>query len=50
MNDINKRLHWTTTMTEKIMLGIIGALTVLAAGCDVWDMWIERNIDLADLF
>ena len=48
--EINKKLHWTTTITEKIMLGGIGGLTVLAAVCDVWDMWIARNIDLADLF
>ena len=48
--EINKKLHWTTTITEKIMLGGIGGLTVLAAGCDVWDMWLARNIDLADLF
>tara|TARA_Y100000004_G_scaffold171179_1_gene206933 strand:- start:753 stop:1151 length:399 start_codon:yes stop_codon:yes gene_type:complete len=48
--EINKKLHWTTTITEKFMLGGIGGLTVLAAGCDVWDMWLARNIDLADLF
>ena len=48
--EIKKKLHWTTTITEKIMLGGIGGLTVLAAGCDVWDMWLARNIDLADLF
>ena len=50
MNKLNKRLHWTTTITEKLMLGGIGALTVLAAACEVWDMWLIRNIDLADLF
>ena len=41
---LNQRLHWTTTVTEKIMLGGIGALTVLAAVCEVWDMWILRKI------
>ena len=50
MNNLNKRLHWTTTITEKVMLGGIGFLTVLAAGCEVWDMWIDQNIELADLF
>ena len=50
MNDINKRLHWTTTLTEKVMLGGIGILTVLAAFCEVWDMWLARDIALADLF
>jgi len=43
-------LHWTTTITEKIMLGGIGGLTVLAAAFDVWDMFLARNIELADLF
>ena len=28
---LNQRLHWTTTITEKLMLGGIGILTVLAA-------------------
>ena len=37
-------------MTEKIMLGGIGCLTVLAACLDVYDIFLERNIELADLF
>ena len=32
------------------MLAFIGMLTVVAAGCAVWDMWLARNIQLADLF
>jgi len=47
---MKNRLHWTTTLTEKGMLAFIGVLTVLAAACDVWDMWLVRNIELADLF
>ncbi len=47
---LNKRLHWTTTITETIMLGGIGGLTVLAAGLDVWEMVLARKIELADLF
>ena len=47
---LNERLHWTTTITEKVMLAGIGGLTVLAAVCEVWDMWLLRNIELADLF
>ena len=31
---LNQKLHWTTTVTEKIMLGGIGGLTVVAAGFD----------------
>tara|TARA_B100001057_G_scaffold139773_1_gene139434 strand:+ start:262 stop:675 length:414 start_codon:yes stop_codon:yes gene_type:complete len=49
-NKLNEHLHWTTTITEKLMLGGIGGLTVLAAACEVWDMWLLRNIELADLF
>ena len=47
---VNSRLHWTTTLTEKGMLAFIGMLTVVAAGSAVWDMWIAKNIQLADLF
>ena len=43
-------LHWTTVVTEKIMLAIIGILTTVAAGMDVYDMFLARNIELADLF
>ena len=47
---LNQRLHWTTTITEKVMLGGIGALTVVAALLEVWGMWEARSIALADLF
>ena len=47
---LNQHLHWTTTITEKIMLGGIGALTVVAASLEVMGMWGNRNIELADLF
>ena len=50
MENLNKRLHWTTTVTEKVMLGGIGILTILAALYEVYDMWLARNIELADLF
>ena len=46
----NERLHWTTTVTEKLMLGGIGGLTVVAAANEVWGMWLLKNIELADLF
>ena len=49
-NKLNKQLHWTTVYTEKVLLGFIGILTVVAAGLDVWDMFLARKIDLADLF
>ena len=47
---LNERLHWTTTMTEKLMLGGIGGLTVVAADKEVWGMWLVKNIELAYLF
>ena len=47
---LNEKLHWTTTITEKIMLGGIGGLTVVAALLEVWGMWEARTIALADLF
>ena len=43
-------LHWTTVVTEKVMLAIIGILTTVAAGMDVYDMWLAKDIELADLF
>ena len=46
----NNRLHWTTVMTEKGMLSIIGILTVVAAGLDVYSMIMDLKIELADLF
>ena len=48
MSKVN--LHWTTVITEKIMLGFIGILTTVAAGLDVYDMFLARKIELADLF
>ena len=47
---LNQKLHWTTTVTEKTMLGGIGILTVIAASFDVWDMFQLMKIELADLF
>jgi len=50
MSKLNQSLHWTTTITEKIMLGGIGALTVVAALLEVYGMWQNKSIALADLF
>ena len=36
MDDITKQLHWTTVISEKFMLGVIGTLTLIAAGLDVY--------------
>ncbi len=43
-------LHWTTIVTEKLMLAVIGSLTVVAAGVDIYEMFLLRKIELADLF
>ena len=49
-NEFTKQLHWTTVVSEKGMLAVIGCLTLVAAGLDIWEMFLARNIDLADLF
>ena len=49
-NQFTKQLHWTTVVSEKGMLAVIGCLTLVAAGLDVWEMFLARDIDLADLF
>ena len=46
----NVNLHWTTVVTEKLMLGFIGILTTVAAGMDVYEMFLASRIELADLF
>jgi len=50
VDDLTKQLHWTTVASEKFMLAIIGCLTLVAAGLDIYDMYLARAIDLADLF
>ena len=47
---ITGKLHWTTFWSEKILLAIIGALTMLAAGLDIYDMIINLKVELGDLF
>ena len=44
------KLHWTTVITEKLMLAVIGILTLLAASGEVVNMVISRNIELGDIF
>ena len=49
--DWSKKLHSPTTASEKVLLGLIGTLTMVAAGLDVYQMlMIEMKIELADLF
>ena len=49
-NEFTKQLHWTTVVSEKFMLGLIGFLTLIAAGLDIYEMFLLRTVDLADLF
>lgn len=52
MKDIisNKKLHWTIILGEKVILAIIGVATIFAAGSDIYDMAINMQVELADLF
>ena len=49
-NPFTKQLHWTTVVSEKFMLAVIGCLTLVAAGLDIYEMFLLRTVDLADLF
>ena len=50
LTNIDKKLHWTTFWSEKLLLAVIGALTMLAAGVDVYNMLINMKVELGDLF
>lgn len=47
---LDKGLHWTTFYSEKLLLAVIGALTMFAAGMDVYEMVINIDVQLGDLF
>jgi len=44
------KLHWTTVLTERAMIALIGLCTVIADGDYIDGMWIARTVALADLF
>jgi protein PsiE len=46
----NDKIHWTTLISEKILLALIGIATCVAAAFYLWEMFIERRIELSDLF
>ena len=50
MARLDNQLHWTTVYSEKLLLSIIGLLTMIAAGQQVYDMWLLKRVELADLF
>ena len=47
---LNKGIHWTTRVSEKVLLGAIGILTAIAAAEQIYMMYIKWSIELADLF
>ena len=49
-SDVSQRLHWTTVASEKLLLAVIGALTMGAAGIELFGMWNRKEILLTDLF
>lgn len=46
----NDKIHWTTLISEKILLAIIGIATCIAAALYLWEMFLQRRIELSDLF
>ena len=47
---VNSGLHWTTLYSEKLLLAIIGILTMFAAGMDIFHMVKNLKVELGDLF
>ena len=48
---MKSKLHWTTEISEKGLLAVIGGLTMIAAGLDINQMVVvNMKIELADLF
>ena len=47
---LNNGLHWTTIISEKLLLAIIGAITMVAVGVDLRALWLSQTINLSDLF
>ena len=50
LDKVNSGLHWTTLYSEKLLLAVIGFLTMFAAGMDIYHMVINFKVQLADLF
>ena len=46
----NDKIHWTTLISEKILLALIGIATCIAAALYLWEMFLQRRIELSDLF
>ncbi|RPG27089.1 MAG: phosphate-starvation-inducible E-like protein [Gammaproteobacteria bacterium TMED92] len=49
-NSLNRRLHWTTIASEKVLLALIGLLTLVASFQALNDMYLAGKVGLPDLF
>jgi protein PsiE len=47
---IKKGLHWTTVISEKVLLALIAIATCIAAAQFIFSMYIARVVLLSDLF
>ena len=50
LQKVNSKLHWTTLYSEKLLLAVIGILTMFAAGMEVYHMVRNLKVQLGDLF
>jgi protein PsiE len=47
---LDRGLHWTTFYSEKLLLAVIGGLTMFAAILDVYELILAMKVELGDLF
>ena len=47
---MNKGLSWTTIASEKLLLALIGISTCVASASYLYEMFVDRRIELSDLF
>ena len=47
---MNKGLSWTTIASEKLLLALIGISTCIASAMYLYEMFLQREILLGDLF
>lgn len=44
------KMHWTTRLTEKAIIAVIGVCTAIAVGDYIYQMYLSQKVQLADLF
>ena len=49
-NSLNRKLHWTTIASEKVILALVGILTVYASAAFIYELVLSRRVELSDLF